>query len=42
MAPRNGPAAGILKVLLIVLLGHVFIHDRAVADDVSPATTATD
>jgi phosphate-selective porin OprO/OprP len=40
MAPRNGPAAGVLTVLLITALGNAFPHDRAVAADVSPARTA--
>jgi hypothetical protein len=41
MAPRNGPAAGTLTVLLIIAPGNAFLHDRAVAAEVSPATTAS-
>ena len=41
MAPRSGPAAGILTVLLIMAHGNAFLHERAVAAEVPPATTAT-
>ena len=40
MALRNGPAAGILIVVLTAL-GSAFLHDRAVAAEVSPATAAS-
>jgi phosphate-selective porin OprO and OprP len=40
MAPRNCPAAEILKVLFITALGLLCLYDRAVAADLSPATTA--
>ena len=41
IAPRSGPAAGILAVWLIGAFGDTLTHGRAVAAELSPATAAT-